>query len=41
MSSGADISTLYREFTQVLTDVLGEHAVGPASVVGSPGLALP
>jgi hypothetical protein len=31
MSSGADISTLYREFTQALTDVLAEHAVGPAS----------
>jgi hypothetical protein len=24
MSSGADISTLYREFTQALTDVLAE-----------------
>ncbi len=31
MSSGANISTLYREFTQTLTDVLAEHAVGPAS----------
>jgi hypothetical protein len=31
MSSGPDIPTLYREFTQVLTDVLAEHAVGPAS----------
>ena len=31
MSNGADISTLYREFTQALTDVLAEHAVGPAS----------
>jgi hypothetical protein len=31
MSSGADISTLYREFTQALKDVLAEHAVGPAS----------
>jgi hypothetical protein len=31
MSSGADISTLYREFTQALSDVLAEHAVGPAS----------
>jgi hypothetical protein len=31
MSSGADISTLYREFTQALTDVLAEHAAGPAS----------
>jgi hypothetical protein len=31
MSSSADISTLYREFTQALTDVLAEHAVGPAS----------
>jgi hypothetical protein len=31
MSSGADISTLYREFTEALKDVLAEHAVGPAS----------
>jgi hypothetical protein len=31
MSSGADISAFYREFTQALTDVLAEHAVGPAS----------
>ena len=31
MSSSADISTLYREFTEALTDVLAEHAVGPAS----------
>ena len=31
MSSGADISTLYHEFTQALSDVLAEHAVGPAS----------
>ena len=31
MSSDADISMLYREFTQALTDVLAEHAVGPAS----------
>jgi hypothetical protein len=31
MSSSADISTLYREFTQALTGVLAEHAVGPAS----------
>jgi hypothetical protein len=31
MSSSADISTLYREFTQALTDALAEHAVGPAS----------
>ena len=29
MSSGADISTLYREFTDALTDVLAENAVGP------------
>jgi hypothetical protein len=40
MSSSADISTLYREFTQALTDVLAEHAVGPALVVGLPELAL-
>jgi hypothetical protein len=31
MSSGTDISTLYREFTLALTDVLPEHAAGPAS----------
>ncbi len=31
MSSGADISTLYGEFTQALTDVLAEHAVGPVA----------
>ena len=31
MSCGADISTLYREFSQALTDVLAEHAAGPAS----------
>ena len=30
MSSGADISTLYREFTDALTDVLAENAIGPA-----------
>jgi hypothetical protein len=31
MSSSGDISTLYREFTQALTDILAEHAAGPAS----------
>ena len=31
MSKGADISTLYREFTQALVDVLAEQAAGPAS----------
>ena len=31
MSSSADISMLYREFTQALSDVLAEHAAGPAS----------
>jgi hypothetical protein len=31
MSSGADISTPYREFNQALTDVLAEQAIGPAS----------
>ena len=30
MSSGTDISTLYREFTNALTEVLAENAVGPA-----------
>ena len=31
MSCGADISTLYRDFSQALTDVLAEDAAGPAS----------
>ena len=30
MDSGADISVLYREFTDALTEVLAENAVGPA-----------
>ena len=30
MSSGVDISALYREFTNALTEVLAENAVGPA-----------
>ena len=30
MSSSSDISTLYREFTEALTEVLAENAVGPA-----------
>ena len=30
MSSSPDISTLYREFTEALTEVLAENAVGPA-----------
>jgi hypothetical protein len=30
MSGSTDISTLYREFTDALTDVLSENAVGPA-----------
>jgi hypothetical protein len=30
MSSNTDISTLYREFTDALTEVLAENAVGPA-----------
>ena len=30
MSSSTDISTLYREFTAALTEVLAENAVGPA-----------
>jgi len=29
MSSGTDVSTLYREFTDALTEVLAENAVGP------------
>ena len=30
MSSSTDISTLYREFTDALTEVLAENAAGPA-----------
>jgi hypothetical protein len=30
MSRSTDISTLYREFTEALTEVLAENAVGPA-----------
>ena len=30
MSSGTNISALYREFTNALTEVLAENAVGPA-----------
>ena len=30
MSSGTDISALFREFTDALTEVLAENAVGPA-----------
>jgi hypothetical protein len=30
MSSGTDISALYREFTNALTEVLAENAVGSA-----------
>jgi len=30
MTTAADISTLYREFTDALTEVLAENAVGPA-----------
>jgi hypothetical protein len=30
MSAGADISALYREFTDVLTEVLAENAIGLA-----------
>jgi hypothetical protein len=30
MSPDSDISTLYREFTDALTEVLAENAVGPA-----------
>ncbi len=29
MSSGTDISTLYREFTDALTEVLAENVVSP------------
>ena len=30
MSGGTDISALYHEFTDALTEVLAENAVGPA-----------
>ena len=30
MSEGSDISVLYREFTDALTEVLAENAIGPA-----------
>ena len=30
MDTNTDISTLYREFTDGLTEVLAENAVGPA-----------
>jgi hypothetical protein len=30
MSTGTEISALYREFTDALTEVLAENAVGPA-----------
>ena len=30
MSESSDISTLYREFANALTEVLAENAVGPA-----------
>ena len=30
MSGSTDISTLYREFTEALTEVLAENAGGPA-----------
>ena len=30
MSAGSDISVLYREFADALTEVLAENAVGPA-----------
>jgi hypothetical protein len=30
MNTGLDISELYSEFTGALTEVLAEHAVGPA-----------
>jgi hypothetical protein len=35
MSSSTDISTLYREFTDALTEVLAENAGGPVRSIGS------
>jgi hypothetical protein len=33
MSTGTDISAIYREFTDALTEILAENAVGPVHVV--------
>jgi hypothetical protein len=30
MNSGTEVSALYREFTDALTEVLAENAIGPA-----------
>ena len=30
MNTGTDISALYNEFTNALTEILAENAVGPA-----------
>jgi hypothetical protein len=30
MTTGTDISALYHEFTDALTEILAENAVGPA-----------
>ena len=30
MSTGANVEALYREFTDALTEVLAENAIGPA-----------
>jgi len=35
MSTSTDISELYREFTDALTEVLAENAVGPGAAVDS------
>ena len=42
MSTGTDISAIYREFTDALTEILAENAVGPVRVVAAlRGHALP
>ena len=41
MSTSNDISTLCNEFTDALTEVLAENAVGPARRAASQGHALP
>jgi len=41
MTTAADISTLYREFTDALTEVLAENALGRHGVADSQGHALP
>jgi hypothetical protein len=41
MTSTADISVLYQEFTEALTEVLRKTRLAPLGADGLPGLALP